>query len=206
MAFQVWTGNENTAFGQKGKLPGGRAQGHLTGTHQDVELQTDDDLLVRRMYAPDQLDEQGKVRRATAAELSELKGPDRSLPGYKADIYDIKDGKVVQVRLLKKKDDSKSSGKAEAEADSKPTGSSTNWRTIKPGWTAAGALTGTVVSYKSSDKKLTLRVDSASLAGRNHQTNKKTKKVQLDDVETDMVMIVTKDNPKAADQPDPKKK
>src|SRR5215470_4755 len=56
---------------------------------QDVELQAIDDVVVRTARPREQVDDKGKVKRLTRAELKELKGPDPKLPGYKAEFGDL---------------------------------------------------------------------------------------------------------------------
>jgi hypothetical protein len=48
-------------------------------------------------------DDKGKPKKLTAKEKDELKGPDKSLPGYTADISDVHQDSIVTVYLPKKK-------------------------------------------------------------------------------------------------------
>jgi hypothetical protein len=205
LGLQAWSATVfRTEAAGPPKLPnlGRGGQQHLNATHQEVELQVEDNVLVRRYFPPDQYDEKGKVRRPTSTELSELKG-DPKLRGYKADVTDIRNGKIVEVRLLKKPDDSKSTkDKDKEDTNSKAAAPASTSTYTKP--TAAPTLTGTVISYKSSDKKLVLRVDSATM-GRHYRTSNTGKKTTLSDYTVDQVMIMSKDAP-ASDQPDKKKK
>jgi hypothetical protein len=59
---------------------------------------------VRLARPPEQFDDKGKVKRYTAKELKELKGPDPKLPGYQATFSDVREGQIVTVNLVKKKD------------------------------------------------------------------------------------------------------
>src|SRR5262249_31117511 len=188
---QAWIAMESQGqAGQKGSKPAvphlpqihGHNNGtHLTTTHKEVELTLDESVIVRRKFPPDQYDDKGKLRKPTAAELSEAKGPDKTLPHYKADIFDLKNGQVVEVQLYKKKDDSKS-GDKNKEADNKAADNKAADKPDTAGWVKAGVLAGTVSGYGGkSTSTLTLRVDSTALAGRNHHTtnNGKNNKITL---------------------------
>ena len=71
---------------------------------KDVELQTTEDVKVRLAHPPEAFDDKGKVKKYTAKELKELKGPDPKLPGYTAEFSDLREGQIVTVHLVKKKD------------------------------------------------------------------------------------------------------
>ncbi|HZY86970.1 MAG TPA: hypothetical protein VFE78_19200 [Gemmataceae bacterium] len=99
--------------------PNARAQGMLNAQRQmlqaqatlyqmqsmtkDVELQTTEDVKVRLAQPPQTFDDKGKVKRYTAKELKELRGPDPKVPGYNAEFSDLREGQVVTVTLVKKK-------------------------------------------------------------------------------------------------------
>jgi hypothetical protein len=99
--------------------PNGRAQGMYNAQMQmlraqatlyqmqsmtkDVELQTAEDVKVRLAQPPQTFDDKGKVKRYTAKELKELRGPDPKVPGYNAEFSDLREGQVVNVTLVKKK-------------------------------------------------------------------------------------------------------
>jgi hypothetical protein len=68
----------------------------------DVHFVAGNDMKVRTMN-PLVFDDKGKPKKLTAKEKDELKGPDKSLPGYTADISDIHQDSVVTVYLPKKK-------------------------------------------------------------------------------------------------------
>jgi hypothetical protein len=70
---------------------------------RDVELQTIEDVKVRMLTPPPQFDDKGHVKKYTAKELKELRGPDPKLPGYQAEFGDLHEGQIVQVHLVKKK-------------------------------------------------------------------------------------------------------
>jgi hypothetical protein len=164
----------------------------VTAVSKDLEIQTIDDLIVRRMQPPDQYDEKGTVRKPTQAELKELKGPDPKLPGYKADVNDLKNGQIVTVSLQKRKDTDKKDADKKDD-DKKDAGKKTS---DKDGWVNAGTLSGTLTKYQDSLKTMTLRVNVADLAGRHHRTGKGNK-ITLDDFRVSMVVIQSKDKPPA---------
>jgi hypothetical protein len=76
----------------------------LESTTKDVELQTTDEVKVRQAQPPEAFDDKGKPKKYTAKELKELKGPDPKLPGYNAEFSDLREGQIVTVTLVKKKD------------------------------------------------------------------------------------------------------
>ncbi len=71
-------------------------------THH-LELQVQDDVIVRSVQPRQEFDDKGKIKRFTRAELKERKGPDPKLPGYRADFSDVITDQVVQVSLVRKK-------------------------------------------------------------------------------------------------------
>lgn len=68
-----------------------------------LEFQASDDMKVRLAAPPPQFDDKGKLRKPTAKELAELKGPNPKLPGYTGDFNDIRTDSLVTVYLPKKK-------------------------------------------------------------------------------------------------------
>ena len=68
---------------------------------QVVAVKLDEGVKVRFLRAPAAYDDKGHFRKRTAEELKELKGPDPKLPGYTADLGDLKNGQTVVVRLGK---------------------------------------------------------------------------------------------------------
>jgi hypothetical protein len=83
-----------------------QAQGNLYSVekrYQDVELQALDDAVVRTARPRGEFDEKGKLKKLTAKQLKELKGPDPKLPGYKAEFGDVATEQILQVTLVKKK-------------------------------------------------------------------------------------------------------
>jgi hypothetical protein len=70
---------------------------------KEVEVEALDDVVVRTARPKEQFDEKGKVKKFTRAELKELKGPDKKLPGYKAEFGDVTADQVLQVTIVRKK-------------------------------------------------------------------------------------------------------
>lgn len=90
---------------------------HLHLRTQSVELALDADSRVRVLRQPLAFDAKGKPRKYTAAELAELKGPDK-LPGYTADFDAITPGQFIEVRVSPA-DLVKPTGKENKPADGK---------------------------------------------------------------------------------------
>src|SRR5262245_44918117 len=83
-----------------------QAQGNLVTMEnqlQEVELQAVDDAVVRTARPRGEFDEKGKLKKLTAKQLKELKGPDPKLPGYKAEFGDVAVEQILQVTLVRKK-------------------------------------------------------------------------------------------------------
>ncbi len=70
---------------------------------REVELQATDEVVVRTARPRGEFDEKGKLKKLTAKQLKELKGPDPKVPGYKAEFGDLATEQIVQVSLVKKK-------------------------------------------------------------------------------------------------------
>lgn len=76
-----------------------------TARDQDVTVKLHDDVKVRLANPPQKFDEKGRlVTRYTQKELAEMKGTDRTLPGYTADLTDLGNNQVVAVTLVQHKD------------------------------------------------------------------------------------------------------
>lgn len=75
----------------------------MTNVQKDYELQALDTVSVRMRHPPVQFDDKGRIKRYTKKELKELKGDDKG-PGFPASFADLKQGQIVQVTLVKKKD------------------------------------------------------------------------------------------------------
>ena len=67
---------------------------HVKQTHKDVDLAPADDMIVRKAELPPFYDDRGKPRRPTQKEVKEAKG-EGNLPGYRADLSDLKQGQIV---------------------------------------------------------------------------------------------------------------
>jgi hypothetical protein len=86
---------------------------------KDVDFHTADNVKVRTADLPVKFDDKGDIKKYTVAELTELKGKDKDLPGYEAKVDDLKVGQTVKVTLARrkpeKKDDDKDKDKAKDE-------------------------------------------------------------------------------------------
>ncbi len=78
-----------------------------------VEFQLTEKAKVRTTLLPDAFDDKGNPKKYTAKELAELKGKDKTLPGYESAVENLRAGQTVQLTLVtvrppaggKKKDD-----------------------------------------------------------------------------------------------------
>lgn len=68
---------------------------------KDVKATPADDMKVRLLHPPEAYDDKGKLKKYTAKELKELKGPD-NLPGYTGTLDDVKANQLVLVTLARK--------------------------------------------------------------------------------------------------------
>ncbi|HLJ95366.1 MAG TPA: hypothetical protein VKU02_19475 [Gemmataceae bacterium] len=84
---------------------------------QKIEFDMPDDMKVRTMLLPVELDDKGKPRRLTEKEKRELKGPDPALPGYTGDFDSLQPDQTVEVYLAKQASKSKPKDKDAATAD-----------------------------------------------------------------------------------------
>lgn len=76
-----------------------------------VELDAPDNVQVRTLVLPVELDDKGKPRKLTEKEKKELKGPDPTLRGYTADFDSFKSDQIVEVYLAKQPPKSKAKDK-----------------------------------------------------------------------------------------------
>jgi hypothetical protein len=83
-------------------------QNLITIKTKDIELRATDEIKVRSLQPPIDYDDKGNVKKYTKKELAELKGADKTLPGYTADFEAIQAKQVVKVYLAK---DSKAGAK-----------------------------------------------------------------------------------------------
>jgi hypothetical protein len=79
---------------------GGGSGVKVTTTTKDVEFQAMDDVKVRTMLPPEPFDSKGNIKKFTKEELKELKGKDKTLPGYESSTDILEVGQVVQVTLV----------------------------------------------------------------------------------------------------------
>lgn len=73
---------------------------------ENITLDLTDDAIVRRQTLPPAFDEKGRPRKYSREEVKLLKGNPK-LPGYKADLSDLKVDQVIQVSLSRKKGEMK---------------------------------------------------------------------------------------------------
>ncbi len=69
---------------------------------QNVELPLADEVKVRALVPPQAFDDKGNIKRYTAKELKELRGPE-NLPGFPAEMSDVQAGRTVLVKLMVRK-------------------------------------------------------------------------------------------------------
>jgi hypothetical protein len=67
---------------------------------EDVEFQTIPDPKVRTMFLPEVFDDKGEIKKYTPAEKAELKGKDKSLPGYESSLEKLEAGQTLKVTLV----------------------------------------------------------------------------------------------------------
>jgi hypothetical protein len=76
-------------------------------TSQKIDLDAPDEMKVRTMVLPVELDDKGKPRKLTEKEKRDLKGPDPNLPGYLGDFDSLKPDQTVNVYPAKQPPKSK---------------------------------------------------------------------------------------------------
>jgi hypothetical protein len=74
----------------------------LKKDHFDVEFVAAEDMKYRMATPPTVFDDKGQPRKMTKKELEELKGPNPKLPGYTAELSDVKSNQIVTVYRAKK--------------------------------------------------------------------------------------------------------
>jgi len=79
---------------------GSRSMPRAKGSHQDYVFDLTSDAKIRIMHLPPLLDDNGKKVSRTPEELQKLKG-NSALPGYQAEIGDVKPKQIVKVQLVK---------------------------------------------------------------------------------------------------------
>jgi hypothetical protein len=76
---------------------------------REVEFQAGANVKVRLKELPQQFDDKGNIKRYTSAELSALKGKDKSLIGYESSVEALQPGQVVLASLRSHKKSSSAS-------------------------------------------------------------------------------------------------
>jgi hypothetical protein len=109
-------------------------------TQHKVEINLADDAIIRFKKAPRQFDDKGKSVTPTAEQLQAMKG-DPKLPGYAAELSDLKAGQIVKLSLGRRKKP-KGEKATEAGTDKKPD---------KPTWTSLAEITGRLVKIEGLD-------------------------------------------------------
>jgi hypothetical protein len=69
-------------------------------SYQDVEFQATESVKVRTLVLPEQFDEKGNVKKYTKAELAEMRGKDKNLPGFESSLEKLEAGQKVRVLLV----------------------------------------------------------------------------------------------------------
>jgi len=78
--------------------------------HNNVEIHINDGTKVRYKDPPAAFDEKGNPKKYTGAELSEMKGKDKNLPGYEGNREMLHPGQTVQVTLVRDSKDKDGDG------------------------------------------------------------------------------------------------
>jgi hypothetical protein len=73
--------------------------GNVKTVRRNIEFQANEKLVVRTMLLPEAYDDKGKPKKYTQAELAELKGKNKTLPGYEAAAEKLETGQKVRVVL-----------------------------------------------------------------------------------------------------------
>src|SRR5260370_14345782 len=71
---------------------------------KDAEVDCLEDVKVRLSNPPAKFNEKGDIVKPTKQELEELKGPDKSLPGYTGEFSDLRTDQLVQLSLEGRKE------------------------------------------------------------------------------------------------------
>lgn len=79
----------------RGGIPGYR----VNTIKQEIEFQLSEKARVRTMLLPEEFDDKGNVKKYSARELAQLRGPDSSLPGYSSSLDKLEPGQKVRVIL-----------------------------------------------------------------------------------------------------------
>jgi hypothetical protein len=147
------TTNQGTvALKPKSPRSGSTGQSASSTTRtQDFYLDVDDDVQIRLQQSRPALDEKGRSKRYTSAELNRLNGGRATIPGYPGEFSDLKPGQVVTLYLLERTEPAgdRSTKKRSANVKEKP----------------AGQLTGTVMHVDERKRKLKIHTESTSQKG-----------------------------------------
>jgi hypothetical protein len=76
---------------------GGQNIYKTTPASANVSFQLEQEVKVRTTLLPEEFDDKGNIKKYSQAELNELKGNDRSLPGYQSSLEQLQAGCMVQV-------------------------------------------------------------------------------------------------------------
>src|SRR5438876_4919279 len=106
-------------------------------TQRKVEVSLADEAVIRFKKAPKQFDDKGKPITPTAEQLQAMKG-DSKLPGYAAELSDLKAGQSVKVSL----------GRRKMPKGEKATEAGTEKKADKPTWSSLGEITARLVKVE----------------------------------------------------------
>lgn len=136
---------------------------HVVTVHTDFQLEAGDNIPVRVLHPPAKFDEKGNIKKYSSAELKQLKGDRKDLPGYPVDYNSLKTGQAVLVYMsrvptgmkLGETDAALSSEGLDGKAPVQKTAAK---KSSRPHY--AGILGGTLTTLEGSSRKFTLRVDT----------------------------------------------
>jgi hypothetical protein len=160
---------------------------------RNVEIRLADDAVIRFTKAPKQFDEKGNPVAPTPEQLKALKG-DRKLPGYAAELSDLKEGQIVKVTLAKQR----------IPKDLTTSGAGDEKKPQKSSWTSLGEFTGRVTKVhgvggngkgkgkKDTEPTLIISFDTLVLAHKGHNSGGHPKETLGQDVFATRVMILPK--------------
>jgi hypothetical protein len=91
--------------------------------YKEYDLETTEKIVVRKMFLPFEYDDEGKPKTYTEKEKKDLRGDDKTKPGYQSKMEEIAKGMEARLHLIppppKKKDADKEKDK-DAKADDEP--------------------------------------------------------------------------------------
>jgi hypothetical protein len=109
-------------------------------TQRKLEVSLADDAVIRFKKAPKLFDDKGKPVTPTADQLQAMKG-DPKLPGYAAELSDLKAGQIVKVSL----------GRRKMPKGEKTTEAGTEKKPDKPTWASLGDITVRLLRVEGVD-------------------------------------------------------